>query len=106
MEGNPLKKEDFKPHSRYTITLRSDGDKPRPANIYVFRLHDDFMIARMLDQGGILRKIAYDDVLKIVKTQEVPPEERFFVPEALLSEKAWKDRTIMQHYGSSPRLGK
>lgn len=101
-----MKKDDFKPHYRYTITLRTKGGKPRPANIYVYRLHDDFMVVRRLDQGGILGKIAYEDVLRIVQAQEVPAAERYFVPEALLAEKAWKDRTIMQHYGSSPRLGK
>jgi hypothetical protein len=101
-----LKKEDFKPHARYTITLKWDGDKARPANIYVYRLYDGFMIARMLDQGGILRKIPYGDVIRIVQAVEVPAAERFFVPEALLAEKLWRDRTVMQHYGSSPRLGK
>lgn len=101
-----MKKEDFKPHARYVITLKGDGDKTRLASIYVYRLHDSFMIARMLDQGGILRKIPYEDVIKIVRAVEVPVTERFFIPDALLAEKVWRDRTVMQHYGSSPRLGK
>jgi hypothetical protein len=37
---------------------------------------------------------------------EVPHADRLAVPAALLDEKHWRDRTVLEHYSSSPALGK
>lgn len=101
-----LEKKDFLPDTRYTVTMRDDDGKLRPANLYVYKVYDNFMIARMTNSDGLLRKLKYEDVEKIVKTREVRPEDRFFIPEAVLLEKAWADRDSMFRYSSSPRMGK
>lgn len=93
-------------NTRYTVALRDASGKPRPANFCVLRLYDEFMIVRMTDRDGLLRKLAYADVLKIVKTLPTADSARFLVPDALLAEKVWKDRAQMEHYSSSPALGK
>ena len=101
-----MKKEDFQIHTRYTVTLRDDAGRLKPANFYVFRLYDSFMIARATDQGGLLYKIAYDAVEKIVKQKSVPPEDQFYIPDAVLKEAVWRDRTKMERYSTSPHMGK
>jgi hypothetical protein len=100
-----VKKDDFKTHTRYTVTLRDQG-RLKPANLYVYRLYGAFMIARHTDQAGLLCKLAYDDVVKIVKEQPVPQEDQFHIPDAVLKEDNWTERTIMEHYSSSPHMGK
>lgn len=100
-----MKKDDFKPHTRYTVTWSQNG-KLRPANLYVYRLYDNFMIVRMTDGAGLLRKMGYDEVVKIVKQIEVPEADRFFVPEAVLKENTWATRSTMERYSSSPHMGK
>lgn len=102
-----MEKSAFKEDTRYTITWRDPATgKLRPANIYVFRLYDKFMIARMTEGDGLLRKIRYEDVIKIVHEKPVPKEGRYFVPAAVLDEKNWASRSVMEHYSSAPRLGK
>lgn len=101
-----MKKEDFQIHTRYTVTLRDDAGGLKPANLYVFRLYDNFMIARATDQGGLLYKIAYDAVEKIVKQKSVPPEDQFYIPDAVLKETVWRDRNKMERYSTSPHMGK
>lgn len=101
-----MKKDDFIPHARYTVAMRTDDGKIHPANFYVFRLYDDFMIARMTDNGGLLYKVKYDSVEKIVRYKEVPPEDRFYIPEAVLKENVWRDRVKMERYSTSPHMGK
>ncbi|AOU99746.1 hypothetical protein BI364_13825 [Acidihalobacter yilgarnensis] len=101
-----MDKSSFRENTRYAIALKDDSGKLRPANIYVYKLHDDFLVARFTDRSGTLCKIAYTDVTKIVKTVEVDASARFVVPEILLSAKTWQGRTSMQAYGSSPRVGK
>lgn len=101
-----MKKEDFEVHTRYTVTLRDDRGRLRPANFYVFRLYDGFMIARATDQEGLLYKIAYDAVEKIVKHKAVPAEDQFYIPEAVLKENVWRDRNKMERYSTSPHMGK
>lgn len=100
-----MKKDDFLPHTRYTVTMQIDG-RPRPANFYVYRLYDEFMIARMTDNGGLLYKIKYDSVEKIVRFKQVAEEDRFFIPEAVLKENVWRDRVKMERYSTSPHMGK
>lgn len=100
-----MKKDDFKPHTRYTVTWSQDG-KLRPANLYVYRLYDNFMIVRMTDGAGLLRKMGYDEITRIVKQIEVPETDRFFVPEAVLKETTWATRSTMERYSSSPHMGK
>ncbi|MHB1939048.1 MAG: hypothetical protein ACYCOR_21135, partial [Acidobacteriaceae bacterium] len=66
-----MTKDDFKPHTRYTVTLRDTNGQLRPANLYVYRTYDQFMIVRRTDQDGLLCKIGYADVIKKVKEQPV-----------------------------------
>jgi hypothetical protein len=101
-----LEKKDFSPDTRYTVTLREENDRLRPANIYVYRLYADFMVARMTDHDGLLRKIAYADIVRIVRAVPVAEGERFYIPDAVLAEKEWRDRTVMERYSSGPGIGK
>lgn len=101
-----MNKSNFQENTRYAITLKDESGRLRPANVYVYKLHDGFMIARFTDKSGMLNKIPYENVTKIVKTVEVAPEARFLVPDILLSAKTWQSRTSMQAYSSSPRVGK
>mgnify|MGYP005840475115 CR=1 FL=1 len=96
----------FKEDTRYTITWRDESGKARPANIYVFRTYDAFMVARETSGGGLLRKIPYGDVLKIVHEKPVDKHDRYVIPAAVLEEKAWRDRSVMERYSSGPQLGK
>lgn len=105
-EANALKKDDFKPDTRYTVTWRDYEGKVRPANLYVYRLYDTFMVARKTDHSGFLYKIGYDQILKIVKEIPVSAELRFRIPDAVLKESSWADRTVMERYSTSPALGK
>jgi hypothetical protein len=101
-----LNKSKFQENTRYAITLKDESGRLRPANVYVYKLHDDFMVVRFTDKSGMLHKVPYGDVTKIVKTTEVEPDARFMVPDVLLSAKTWQSRTSMQAYSSSPRVGK
>lgn len=101
-----MKKDDFKPDTRYTVTWRNYEGRIRPANLYVYRLYDDAMIARMTDASGLLYKIGYDQILRIVKEIPVSAENRFRIPDAVLKETSWKDRVVMERYSTSPALGK
>ena len=101
-----MNKENFSPNSRYVVTWRSPDGRLRPANLYVYTLFDDSLIARMLDIDGLLHKIPYADIIRIVRQQTVPANMQFRVPTALLEEKNWKDRDIMYHYSSGPGVGK
>ncbi len=101
-----MPKDDFKENTRYTITWRAPDGKLRPANIYVYKTFATAMIARMTDKSGFLYKIGYDDVIKIVKTVAVDKEYQFAIPAAVLDEKIWKDRSVMERYSSAPNMGK
>lgn len=101
-----MEKIEFKINTRYTLTWRAPDGKLRPVNLYIYRLYDKFMIARMTDKEGFLHKIAYEDIIKIVLEKAVSPEEHFSIPAAVLDEKSWKDRTMMQRYSTSPSRGK
>ncbi len=101
-----MKKDDFQENTRYTVTYKDENGKLRPANLYVMRLHNDGMVVRMTNGDGRLTKLKYEDVIKIVHTQKVPKEEWLFIPDAVLAENNWKDRKTLNHYSSSPRLGK
>lgn len=101
-----MKKEDFKPHTRYTVTWRDTHGKLRPANLYVYRLYDDFLVARLTQNDGLLRKFSYDEIVKIVKATPVREADRFVLPDALLKEKVWATRTKMEQYATSPHIGK
>jgi hypothetical protein len=101
-----MDKADFKPDTRYVLVLRDAAGKPRPANLYVYRVYDAFMVARATSGDGLVRKIPYAEVERIVEEHPVQPEERYFLPAAVLEEAAWRDRTVMQHYASAPGRGK
>ena len=101
-----MEKQDFREHTRYTITRRDEHGHLRAKNIYIYRLYSDFTIARLLDTSGLLRTLHYADVTKIVTTTGVPRSRRFLLPEAVLAEANWTDRSTMQIDSSSPALGK
>jgi hypothetical protein len=101
-----MDKQDFKPDTRYTLACRDEGGRVRPLNLYVYRVYDTFMIARETSAGGLVRKIPYAGIERIVKAVEVAPEDRFFLPAGVLDEKNWRDRSTMQHYASAPGRGK
>lgn len=101
-----MDRNDFQPDTRYTITWRDATGRARPATIYVYRVYDQFMIARPTGDDALLRKIAYPEVLRIVSTQPVAPPDRYAVPAAMLDESNWRERTVMAHYSTSPARGK
>ncbi len=101
-----MDKESFQENTRYTITWRAPDGKLRPANIYVYKTFAQAMIARMTDKSGLLHKIGYEDIVRIVKTNPVDKESQYTIPSAILDEKLWKDRTVMERYSSAPHVGK
>jgi len=96
----------FKPDTRYTITLRMANNTVSPADIYVFRAYDKFLVARLAGADGLLRRIDYAQIERVVRTTEVVTADRYQVPAALLDEKSWVSREVMQHYASSSSKGK
>jgi hypothetical protein len=74
--------------------------------VYVYRVYDKFMVARSTSGDGLLRKIGYDAVERIVEAHPVAAAERFFIPAGLLDEASWRDRSEMQVYASAPGRGK
>ena len=101
-----MDKSGFKPDTRYTLTLRDAQGKPRPANLYVYRVYEQFMVARSTSGDGLVRKVNYADIERIVDETPVAPAERYSLPAAVLDEKNWSSRSVMQHYASSPGRGK
>lgn len=103
-----MDKTRFSVDTQYSVTLKEADGRLRPANLYVYRLYDDYMIARRTDgtQSGLLFKIGYADIIKIVKTLPVLDKKRFMLPEAMLKAKVWETRDSMMTYASAPGLGK
>ena len=101
-----MQKDDFRPDTRVTLVVRDAAGRPRPANLYVYRAYDGFLVARAQGEDGLVRKVPYDTVERIVSATEVPPPQRYALPAAILDEKAWRGRDTMQHYASSPGRGK
>jgi len=101
-----MDKAAFKPDTRYTLTWKDASGRERPLNVYVYRVYEKFMIVRETSGPGLVRKVAFDDVVRIVKETPVEPQARYFLPAAVLDEKNWRDRAAMQHYASAPGLGK
>jgi hypothetical protein len=101
-----MDKRDFNIDTRYTLTLRDATGRVTPCALYVYRVYDAFMIARLAGGDALLRKIAYPDVVRIVSAEPVAPADRYMVPAALLEEKTWRDRDVMLHYATSPARGK
>ncbi len=101
-----MDKSQCKEHARYMVTLRDEKGRLRPENFYVYRCYDDFMVVRFLDQDAFVHKLKYDDVVKVVKVTDVPPEKRYLLPEALLAKDNWKDKEVLHIYATSPGLGK
>ncbi len=103
-----MDKNSFAVDHHYTVTLREAGDKLRPANLYVHQLADAYMIARRTDgtRSGLLFKINYDDIQRVVKELDVVSEKRFQLPQALLHPKIWAERDVFNAYASGPGLGK
>lgn len=101
-----MTKNDFAEKTKYVVTYKDKDGKLRPGNFFVYRLYDDFMIARNTDKSSLLHKLKYEDVVKIVKTIKVADYHKFTLPEVVLQQANWKDRDVMQTYTSSPGLGK
>jgi len=101
-----LDKKDFNQDTRYTVTLRDENNKLRPANFYVMRLHDDGMIVRMTDKAAKLIKVKYEDVIKVVESHNIEPQNHYVTSEAVLSEAHWKGKTSIDHYSTSSHMGK
>jgi hypothetical protein len=101
-----FKAADFKADTRYTLTWRDAAGRERALNVYVYRVYEKFMVVRETSGPGLVRKIAFDDVVRIVKESTVASEARYFLPAAVLDEKNWRDRAVMQHYASAPGVGK
>ena len=101
-----MDRQAFKPDTRYTLACRDAQGRVRPLNVYVYRVYEKFMVARESGATGLVRKISYDEVERIVKESEVAPEARYFLPAGVLDEKSWRDRSVMQHHASAPGRGK
>lgn len=101
-----MQKTDFEQDTKYTATVKDEHGKSRPMNFYVLKLHNDFMIVRKTDKDSALYKVLYSNVEKIVKVIPVAPQNRWTIPQTLLSDKHWKDRTVIAHYSSIPHSGK
>jgi hypothetical protein len=103
-----MEKSDFAKDGHYSVTLQVPSGHLRPANLYVHRLEETYMIARHTSGAdvGLLVKLAYSDITRIVKTHPVSDAKRFMIPEALLKPKLWESRDRMKVYSSAPGLGK
>jgi len=101
-----VERSDFQENTRITVTYRDKSGKLRPGNFYVYKLFDDFMIVRSTDNDGLLRKMAYSDVVKIVKSKPADRHNMYYVPDDVLQESMWKDRDSMFQYASAPGRGK
>jgi len=101
-----MDKQAFRPDTRYTLACRDAQGRVRPLNVYVYRVYEQFMVARDSGGPGLVRKIPYDAVERIVSASEVAPEARYFLPAGILDEKTWRDRSVMQHHASAPGRGK
>ncbi|MFB6259677.1 MAG: hypothetical protein ABEK42_03050 [Thiohalorhabdaceae bacterium] len=101
-----MDRSDFEENTRITVTYKDRNGKLRPGNFYVYKLFDDFMIVRATDNDGLLRKMPYGDIVKIVKSKPADRNHLFYVPDELLEEKMWQDRETMYHYASAPGRGK
>jgi hypothetical protein len=101
-----MQKDDFEEHTRYALTLTDEQGHLRPFNLYVYRKYDDFMIVRRTDREGLLYKMPYEKVERIVRRYPVAHKDQLHVPEALLNRKAWQGREVMSAYSSAPHRGK
>jgi len=103
-----MQKSDFETDGHYSVTLRGPEGRLRPANLYVHLLAGSYMIARHTSGGdvGMLVKLGYDDVVKVVRKHPVADRKRFMLPAAVLKPEVWESRTAMQAYSSAPGLGK
>lgn len=101
-----MQKSDFAENMRYATACKDESGKIRPMNFFVYRTYDDFMIVRMTDKSSMLNKLKYDDVQRIVKSNEVENNKSFTLPDAVLDPKTWANRDSMTTYSSAPSLGK
>ena len=101
-----MDKTRFRPDTAYTITWQDPAGVPRPLNIYVHRVYDAFLVTRVTMGTGALRRIGYGEILRVVQEHPASGAKQRHVPSVLLEEKFWRDRTELEHYASSPALGK
>lgn len=101
-----MEKKDFNQDTRYTVTLRDEEGKLRPANLYVMRMHEDGMVVRMTDKAAQLIKVKYENIIKIVKTEKIEEQNHYTTPDIVLSEEHWKGKTSIDHYANASHMGK
>lgn len=101
-----MDKASFATEHRYTVAWRNAAGKAIPLSFYVYRTYEQFMIVRTTGADGLLRKLAYGDIYRIVLAEALPENQRRHTPAAMLEEKVWRDRSEMAHYASSPAMGK
>lgn len=101
-----MDKSEFTPDTRCTLVLRDAAGRQRLANVYVYRAYAGFLVVRAAGEDGLVRKIPYEHIERVVDSAPVPPARRYALPAAILDEKAWLEREVMQHYASAPGRGK
>ena len=101
-----MDRSDFQENTRITVSYKDKDGKLRPANFYVYKLFDEFMIVRSTDNDGLLRKLAYSDIAKLVKQKPVDRNHLYAVPDDILHHSIWQNRDTMFHYASAPGRGK
>lgn len=101
-----MDRNDFQEDTRVTVSYKDDKGKMRPGNFYIHKLFDDFMIVRSTDSDGLLHKMPYEQVVKVIRTKPVDREHLYYVPEDMLQEHIWQDRDTLFHYASGPGRGK
>ena len=101
-----MDRNDFQEDTRVTATYKDDKGKLRPGNFYIHKLFDEFMIVRSTDSDGLLHKMNYDQVIKVIKSKAVDREHLYYVPEDMLQKHVWQDRDTLFHYASGPGRGK
>lgn len=96
----------FRADTRDTLTWKDETGRERPLNVYVYGVYEKFTVVRETSGEGLVRKVAFEDVVRIVRETPVAPQDRYFLPAAVVDEKNWQDRAVMQHYASAPGVGK
>ena len=101
-----MERGDFQENTRITVSYRDKDGKLRPGNFYVYKLFDEFMVVRATDNDGLLRKLRYGDIVKIVRSRKADRSRLYYLPDELLEEGVWQNRETMFHYASGPGRGK
>lgn len=101
-----MDRNDFQEDTRVTVSYKDDKGKLRPGNFYIHKLFDEFMIVRSTDSDGLLHKMGYDQVVKVIRSKPVDREHLYYVPDEMLQKHVWQERDTLFHYASGPGRGK